>query len=494
MKAPSISKSKYLNGLQCPKLLWAQYNAKDWFPTVDAATEAIFEQGHKVGDLAKQRFPGGVEVAWTGNFADTITQTRDLLSQRKPIFEASFSAGGVYARADILKPVPRGQWDIIEVKSTTEVKDVHLDDLSVQKHCYESAGLSIRRCYLMHIDRTYVLKGDVDAAGLFAQEDVTSNVAEKMKEVKNRVVDMLKVIGKADCPEMEIGPHCSDPYDCPLSCRCWKKINSIKHSIFTLYRLGGKAWQLYNQGVLRNSGIGEAIPLSDLQRIQINAEASGDIHIRKPEVKRFLKGLKYPLAFLDFETFSTPIPVVQGTRPYQQVPFQFSLHIVDTPNSTPTHISWIWDGNGDPFAVMLKTLRESLTRQGAIISYNSSFECSRLKEAAARCPGYNGWVADVLERMVDLLVPFRAFDIYHPDQNGSASIKSVLPVLTGKGYSDLAIGDGGTASAAYLAAMYGGVSAQKKQKTLKDLEEYCGLDTLGMWDIIKSMGKLVAKN
>jgi hypothetical protein len=493
MKAPSISKSKYLNGLQCPKLLWAQYNAKDWFPPVDAATENVFEQGHKVGDLAKQLFPGGVEVSWSGDLGGTITQTRDLLSQRKPIFEASFSAGGVYARADILKPVSKGQWDIIEVKSTTEVKDVHLDDLSVQRYCYEAAGLSIRRCHLMHIDRTYVLKGNIDPKGLFALEDVTANVAEKMGEVAGRVGDMLKVIGQPDCPKMDIGPHCSDPYECQLTCRCWKKVNSVDHSIFTLYRLGGKAWNLYKQGIMTNVAIGEAVSLSDQQQIQIKAEMSGTLQIRKPEVRRFLKGLKYPLTFLDFETFATPIPLVQGTRPYQQVPFQFSVHIVDAPTSEPTHVSWLWDGNGDPFSAMLKALRECLPGQGMIVSYNASFECSRLKEAAARCPGYKGWLEDVLGRVVDLLVPFRAFDIYHPDQNGSASIKAVLPVLTGKGYSDLAIGDGGTASVAYLAAMYGGVSAEEKQKTLKDLEEYCGLDTLGMWDIIRAMGELVEK-
>jgi len=493
MKSPSISKSKYLNGLQCPKLLWAQYNAKNWFPPVDAATENVFEQGTKVGNLAKQLFPGGIEVAWSGNLADTIAQTKDLLPQRKPIFEASFSAGGVYARADILKPAPRGQWDIIEVKSTTEVKDVHLDDLAVQRYCYESAGLSIRRYFLMHIDRTYILKGDIDPKGLFALENVTGIVAEKMGEVAERVADMLKVIGQADCPDMDIGPHCSDPYDCPLACRCWKKVNALDHSIFTLYRLGGKAWNLYKQGILNNADIGEAVPLSDLQKIQIDAEMTGNIQIRKPEIRRFLKGLKYPLQFLDFETFATPIPLVQGTRPYQQVPFQFSVHIVDTPNSTPSHVSWIWDGEGDPFAAMLKTLRGSLPDQGMIVSFNASFECSRLKESAARCPGYKGWLEDVLARVVDLLVPFRAFDIYHPDQNGSASIKNVLPSLTGKGYSDLAIGDGGTASVAYLAALYGGVSAKEKQRTFQNLEEYCGLDTLGMWDIVQAMEDLVMK-
>ena len=491
MNRPAISKSKYMAGLQCPKLLWTHYNAKDLIPPVDAATQAVFDQGRKVGDLAKQRFPGGIEVEWTEVIANTVRQSKSLIKEGKPLFEASFMGGGVYARADILKPVGRGRWDLIEVKSTGKVKDVHVPDLAVQRYCYETAGVNIRRCHLMHIDTEYVLKGEVDPKRLFACEDVTDKVAEVLPEVAARVRDMQKVIGQKTCPKVDIGPHCSDPYPCPLAGRCWAKVNARPCNVFSLYNLRGeKKWAFYEQGIIDNTKIGDDIVLSAAQRIQVAAERTGKLHIDKAAVRAFLARLRHPVQYLDFETFSTAIPLVQGTSPYQQVPFQFSLHTVASPGSKPRHSGWIWDGQGNPFAVMLDELRRRLPDGGTVVPYHMSFETGRLKDAAEACPKHRAWVASVIDRMVDLLGPFRSFHVYHPDQHGSASIKSVLPALVGKDYSNLAISDGGMASLAYLTAMYAGVPEPQKKQTFKDLEAYCGQDTLGMFEIVKELGRL----
>ncbi len=490
MKTPAISKSKYLSGLQCSKLLWASYQAKDWFPPVDAATQAVFDQGHKVGALAQQLYPGGVEVPWDDDIPKTVRHSKELLKQRVPIFEASFQGGGVYARADILKPVARGQWDVIEVKMTSKVKDVHIDDLSVQRYCYEAAGLTIRRCHLMHIDTRYVLKGQPDPGKLFAIEDVTDPVAALLPDVPARVRAMQKVIGQKTCPAVDIGPHCSDPYDCPLTGRCWKAVNDREYSIFTLNRLGArKIWALYEQGKLDNAQIVGDIALSGNQRVQIEAERTGRLQVNPPAVQQFLARLSYPLLFLDFESFQSAIPLVQGSRPYQQIPFQFSLHVVTSPTAKPRHSGWIWDGNGSPFRIMLEQLRANLPDRGTVVAYNASFENGRLREAAAAHPAHKKWVESVVARTVDLLEPFRSFDVYHPTQHGSASMKAVLPALTGQDYAGLAISDGGMASRAYLDAFYGDASAAQKQQTVKDLEAYCGQDTLGMWEIVKALGK-----
>lgn len=490
MNVPSISKSKYIAGLQCPKLLWAHYNAKDWLPPVDAATQAIFDQGHKVGDLAKRRFPSGVEVEWTDNIAETVRKSQALIKQGKPLFEASFMAGGVYARADILEPVGRGRWDLIEVKSTGKVKDVHVPDLAVQRYCYETAGVPIRRCHLMHIDTDYVLKGEVDPKRLFACEDVTDKVAETLPEVAGRIRDMQKVIGKKTCPDVEIGPHCSDPYPCPLAGRCWAKVNARPCNVFSLYNLRGeKKWALYGQGVVDNAKIGDAIPLSDAQHIQITAERTGRMHVDTAAIREFLAKLRHPVHYLDFESFSTAIPLVQGTSPYQQVPFQFSLHTVAKLGTKPRHAGWIWDGQASPFAAMAGELRQHISDKGTIVAYNANFEKACLQDAAKAYPAHRAWVSSVIERMVDLLSPFRSFSVYHPAQHGSASIKSVLPALVGKDYSNLTISDGGMASQAYLTAMYAGVPDEQKRQIFKDLETYCGQDTLGMWDIVRALAK-----
>ncbi|MCE9616518.1 MAG: DUF2779 domain-containing protein [Lentisphaerae bacterium] len=494
MPVPAISKSKYLSGLQCPKLLWVYYRAKDWIPPVDAATQAVFDQGHVVGELAKQLYPGGIEVPWDTDLPTTVRKTKALLKQRVPLFEASLLGGGVYARADILEPVGRGQWDLIEVKSTGKVKDIHIPDLAAQRYCYEAAGLYIRRCHLMHIDTQYLLRGNPDPNRFFQCEDVTDQVDAMLPEVPRRVREMRKTIGQEACPEVEIGPHCSDPYDCPLTGRCWKAVNSRPHSIFTLYRLGAKkTWALYAQGVLDNAQIDEGTRLSGNQQIQIEAERTGQLQINKPAVRSFLERLYYPLQFLDFESFQTAIPLVQLTRPYQQIPFQFSLHQLVSSTARPRHFGWIWDGSGSPFDAMLEQLRACLTDQGAVVAYNASFEIARLREAAAACPTHRKWVEAVIDRTVDLLEPFRSFDVYHPAQHGSASMKSVLPALTGQDYAGMAISDGGMASQAYLTTFYGNAPQAAKEQTIKDLEAYCGQDTLGMWDIVKALGKLVRK-
>jgi hypothetical protein len=493
VKIPSISKSKYMAGLQCPKLLWTYYNAKDLIPAVDAGTQARFDEGHKVGDLAKQLYPGGVEVAWQDDLAATVSQSRTLLGQGKPMFEASFLGAGVYARADILEPVGRGKWDLIEVKSSTAVKDVHIPDLAVQRYCYESAGVPIRNCHLMHINNEYVFKGSVNPRKLFTAEDVTAQVKAMAPEVPDRLREMRKTIARRSCPEVDIGPHCSDPYTCPLADRCWRQVNARKYNIFTLYRLGAeKKWALYQQGILDNARIGDVVDLSDTQQIQIEVERTGRPHVDKPAVRAFLARLKYPLQFMDFETFSTAIPLVQGTKPYQQIPFQFSLHTVAMPGATPRHYGWIWDGQGDPFTTMLAELRRCLGARGSVVVYNASFESGRLREAAKACPANTAWVDSVLARIEDLLVPFRSFHVYHRSQHGSASIKSVLPALTGKDYSNLAISNGGMASQAYLSAMYAGVSDPEKQQALKDLEAYCGQDTFGMVDILRKLGQVAS--
>ena len=211
------------------------------------------------------------------------------------------------------------------------------------------------------------------------------------------------------------------------------------------------------------------------------------LHVDKSAVRAFLAQMQHPLQYLDFETFQTAVPMIQGTRPYQQIPFQFSLHTVTEPGATPRHYGWIWEGQGNPFDAMLDELGGHLDERGSVVAYNASFETGRLHDAANVCPAKRAWVDSVVGRMVDLLVPFRAFHVCHPAQHGSASIKAVLPALVGKDYSSLAISEGGMANQAYLTAMYAGVPEEQKRQTFRDLEVYCGQDTLSMVDIVSRL-------
>jgi len=241
MPEPRVSKSRYLQGLQCPKLLWHVYNARDLLPPVDEATQAIFDQGHEVGLLAQKLFPGGLCIEGNIDFDEVESRSRELLARHVPLFEPGFRHGYVIARADVLAPAGPDSWDLIEVKSATSVSDVYLDDLAVQRHCYEGAGVRIRSTSLMHLDNTYVKQGAVEPSHLFTRVDVTEAVSKRMKFIARRIVRMLRVIESAKSPEVEIGPQCSSPYPCPLIPVCWKKVRETKNSIFDLVRIGGKA-------------------------------------------------------------------------------------------------------------------------------------------------------------------------------------------------------------------------------------------------------------
>jgi Domain of unknown function(DUF2779) len=489
--SPFLSKSKYLSGLQCHKLLWHYYNAKDEIPAVDTSTQAIFDQGHIVGEYAKKLFPDGVEVGkGVKDFHQVLELSAKAVALRKPLFEAAFKSNNAFARADILNPVGKDQWDIIEVKSSTEVKNINLHDLALQRFAYEGAGLKIARCHILHINNKYVRHGDIEPKKLFKQVDVTKEVNKLSSSVLPNLEEMLRVIGEKKFPEVEIGPQCNDPYDCPLHDKCWAFLP--ENNPLTLYYFKKvKAFELIHSGNLDIISLPKTAKLSDKQEIQVEALRSGKPHIESERIKEFLGQLTYPLFYLDFETMATAIPLFDDVRPYQQIPFQFSVHIVDKPGNKPRHESYLADGKNDPRPEILKRLKGLLRDQGSIVAYNASFETSILKVCCEVFKEYSSWFGKIESRIVDLLAPFKSFYYYHPDQHGSASIKSVLPVLTGKGYEGMEIAEGGTASQEYLRVTYGDVEAKERENVRRDLENYCKLDTEGMTMIVDALHKIL---
>jgi hypothetical protein len=491
MPPVTLSKSKFLHGLQCHKLLWCDFNAKDLFPPVDAATQAKFDQGHEVGELAKKLYPGGIEIS-KGDFdiAAILRETKAALGGRKPLYEAGFSSGGGFAIADILDPVGEDHWDIIEVKSSTDLKDVHIQDVAFQRHILTSAGLKIRRCFLVHINNQYVRKGEIDPEGIFTVVDISGDVNSLAGSIVPNMEAMRKTIALKAEPKIPIGLQCSDPYPCPLTEYCWDFLP--EDSVFDLYRIHKeKAFELLKGGFKAIRRIPASFKLTDAQQIQYDVVRSGNPHIDKAGIAEFLKTLEYPVYYLDFETFSTAIPMYDLVHPYEPVPFQFSLHIHTSPKATPVHHSYLADGVTDPRPEILSRLKLLLGDTGSIVAYYATFEKNALKKSSEAYPEYAGWYQSLESRIVDLLDPFRDFAYYNPLQHGSASLKEVLPALTGKGYADLAIKDGTTASLEYCRVTFTDVAEGERAKVRRDLEEYCGLDTRGMVDIVERLRDLV---
>lgn len=481
-----LSKSRYLSGLQCPRLSWIEFHEPEKIPETDPITQHIFDQGHLAGEFAKKLFPGGIDVT-QDDFTGNIKKSKELLGERKPLFEAGFIAGNLYSRVDILSPAGEEEWDIVEVKSSTNVKDVHINDVTYQRYCCNKAGLNIRKCFLALINNQYVKDGDIDPEGLFNIHDITDQVEEASVGIQERIDGLLEVINKEICPEMIIGPHCRDPYDCPLT-ECWDHLP--EHNIFTLYYGGKKSFEMYNSGIVAIREIPDDYKLNDKQLIQRTCVNSGEPHVDGEAIRGFLSSLEYPLYYLDFETIGPAVPLFDGIRPYQDIPFQFSVHVVKDELSQPEHYSFLASGTDDPRPALLPELQQVLGNSGSIIAYNKGFEEGCLQDMAVAFPEYSDWVNEVCNRLVDLLAPFSSFYYYHPSQKGSASLKAVLPAITGRGYEDLNINDGQTASVTFLAAAFGDMPEAEIAKTRENLEKYCGRDTEGMIWIMDKLSEL----
>jgi len=484
---PLLSKSKYIAGLQCPKLLWTQINQPEGIPEPDAITQYIFDQGHLVGEYAKQLFPGGIDIPHD-DFMGNVAATKQLLAERKPLFEAGILSGRIYCRLDILDPVDDDEWDIIEIKSGTSVKEVYIDDVSFQKFCCEKAGLGIRSCKLGFINKQYVKNGEIDPRELFILEDVSTQVEEISEGMEERASDLLEVISNKACPEMTIGQHCLAPYECPLRMECWGFLPD--NSVFDLRGGKTKQFSLFEQGISSIKDIPDDIPLSRQQQIQKECVTTGNVHVEKKEIGQFLSRLKYPLYYLDFETVGPAIPIYDGTRPYQDMPFQFSLHVVESEGSEPVHHSFLAEGREDPRPQILHELQRLLASEGSIIAYNAGFEEGILKDLVGAFPEYIDWLEGILTRMVDLLFPFTNFHYYNASQKDTASLKKVLPAVTGKGYEEMGIGAGMDASIAYGRIMYGNATEEETAEVRADLLKYCRLDTEGMIWVVDRLREL----
>ncbi|MEM4336505.1 MAG: DUF2779 domain-containing protein [Candidatus Woesearchaeota archaeon] len=477
-----LTKSKYMIGLQCPKYLWVIFNVPEKIPNQEKSKQHLFDEGHLIEEYARKLFPSGIEVV-KEPFFENIKQSKLFLNKKKPLFEAGFIAENLYSRADILKPV-RDKWDIIEIKMSGEVKKEHIQDVAFQKYVYEKAGLKIRKCFLMHINCHYVRKGRIEPKKLFLIKDINDDVEKDIKEIPGRIREMFKIINLKNCPETILKKECKKPYTCPLQEQCW---NLPEGNVFELYNARGKEFELYEQGIISLKDIPDYYKLNEKQLIQ----KKGKLHIDKQNIKNFLSKLKYPVHYLDFETFGSPIPLYNNSRPYQQIPFQYSLHIDN--GRKLEHYSFLASGAKDPRKSFLSSLKKNIRKEGSIVVYNQSFESRILSEIADIFPKEKEWVCSLIKRMVDLIVPFRNFYYYNPTQRGSCSIKDVLPALTDRSYSELEITNGGEASLAYINMTFSRIPKEEKEKLRKNLEKYCGLDTEGMFLIVKKLRALSSR-
>lgn len=475
-----LSKSRLLAHRQCPKRLWLQIHQPELLPATDIATQARFNTGNQVGEIARSLYPDGVLID-TDNLQQALRDTAEVLatSPTLPIFEATFDYDGVLVRADLLLP-EIGGYRLVEVKSSASVKDYHLIDAAVQSWVVQQSGLTVTGTAIAHIDTGFVYLGNGDYRELLKEIPIDGQLTEILPQVPYWVTSAKATLSD-DEPVITPGEQCEAPFVCPFyeHCNPASADSEVTYPPEDLPRHNGLAAQLRQEGYddLRQV---PAERLSKPLHQRVHDCAQNGLVYLDPQARRILEDLPYPRFYIDFETYAPAVPIWSGTRPYTtQVPFQWSCHAEDKAGHFQHH-AFLAQNADDPRRNFIDSLLAVLGTSGAILVYNAAFECSRLRELAVLFPDLAVAIQQVIARIVDLL-PIARAHYYHPNQHGSWSIKSVLPTIAPElAYDNLTVANGGMAQTAFQEMIDTNTTEERRQSLRQALLVYCERDTLAM--------------
>lgn len=483
-----LSKSKYIAGCQCLKRLYFQVHQPELAAEADKSAEAVIEQGREVGMLARQLFPGGVEVG-SMRLDQAIRATRELMANPEvpTIFEGVFEGDGVLVRVDALQRRKENHWRLVEVKSTSELRDHHVEDVGIQSYVLSFSGIKLASVWLAHINRDYVLNGmTVDPRQFFLFRNLTDRVKNLRPELVIRLRSQMNVLAMPTPPEVPVGSHCVNPVVCEFFQHCNQPLP--EDHIGYLPRLhASAAEQLEGMGVESIHEIPADFELSEFQRRVCTAMQTGQPWF-SAELKTELESLRYPLYFMDFETVNPAIPRFSGMRPYDHLPIQWSVHVQRQPGSPTEHFEFLALDSGDPRTAFIASLCEALGEDnGSIVVYNEQFESQRLWELAGWLPAYTDRIRRIQSRLWDLL-PVVRNHVYHPAFGGSFSLKAVLPALVPEmTYEGMEVPNGQAAGLAWESMISNRVTDSERRAKQKALLEYCGQDTLALVKLLEAL-------
>lgn len=477
-----LSKSKIMSGLQCEKRLWLETHRPE-LATVSAAVEHRFSVGNEVNEVAQSMFDGGHLVSFDGGIKGALAETKRLMNEAPdaPLFEATFSHEDVVVRVDVLARGERG-YRLIEVKSATGVKDPYYLDCAVQAWVLDGCGVPVERVELAHIDSSFVYAGNGDYRGLLRFANVTAAIADLQKDAPEWAARFKAMLAQ-DVPDIATGRHCSTPYDCPFVAHC-AAASGAEYPVTDLPRRWTVVDELRAEGITDIRDIPPGRLHNEQQEWARKVTVSGQAEL-KPAAKRAVDACAYPRYYLDFETVQFAVPRWRGTRPYQNLPFQWSCHIEHAPGEV-AHKEFL-DTTGDaPMRAFTESLLDALGDGGTVFVYYAPFEKARLVDMAERFPDLRDAIDRVIKRLVDLL-PIARDNYYHPDMRGSWSLKAVLPAVAPQlDYTDLGeVQDGMAAGVAYLEMVDANTDAARAQQLATDLRAYCERDTEALVELVK---------
>ena len=496
-----ITKTDFMTFANCPKQYWLSKNRKDLEKPISDDARKHIEDGIKVGELARQFFDKTFLASrkksdGTLDIEAQIAATKLAMTQGfKAIAEASFQYEDLFCAVDLLKIDPFGGYSILEVKATNEVKEDHFEDIAFQKYVLEKCGLKINALYILHLNHAYTRHGPIDPKGLLIADDVTKDkeVTDTLNNLEYFLDQMRDIQKEKEELEQDLGPYCKD---CPFHEYCHKdipvptalNINGVRKS--TAYKFINQ--KIYSFVDLLHAGF---TPSNYRQKVQIDAEISGKSPIIKElELKQFLQKIKYPLYHLDFETINEAIPPVDGSHSYDQVPFQYSLHIEKVQGGPLEHKEFLGT-KLDCQRALAEQLCNDIPVDGTPIAYNMSFERTVLKHLAEQYPDLSDHLLAIRENMIDLLVPFKHGAYYDRAQGGSNSIKYVMPALCpemAEAYHELpVVHNGGEALAMFPKLVK--MKDEEYERTREGMLMYCCLDTLSMVKVLNKLWEEINK-
>lgn len=510
-----ISKSKILRGYQCSKSFYLSVHHKEREPKPEADLLALFDQANMVSDYARAQYLKKYSEAvvvdckpW--DFSGALQKTKEFLNLKsKIICDAAFEYKGCFTRVDfIFYNEHTERWQMTDVRSTTKVKDEHLDDVGLQTWIIVNAGLPVEKISISHINNLCTFP---NLENLFIDVDVTTLLRERHSQISIRLNQIFPLLKVDEIPDVDLGLHCMKPMPCVFFNQCFKEKNISADSIFNLPTLNDKKWELYQKRIINLSDerLIHSSELSEQQKIFLNVQKTKKRYLNKAEIKKSLEPWMLPLIFLDFETISYAIPKYEGTHPFQQVPFQFSVHVLRSlDDDSSEHFEFLDFKNFDPRKNLVTTLldvfkkisaqnfsapkflpQKKLTQgfvQGSVVAYYSKFEAGCLQDLMDYFPEYAEDLKQIKDGLVDPLPIFREH-VYDPNFLDSFSLKSVAPAILGEaaGYGALDIGDGGAAQRAYLKLMNLKTSEIDKAQIRQNLLQYCKKDTAVLVQLVQ---------
>lgn len=489
----NFSKSKYCEFYRCPKMAWLRKYKPEAF-TENKALESRLVIGNEVGDLAMGLFGEYEDVtALKDDGRPDLTKmqerTQTLITQNKSVIcEASFNHNGLYCAVDILRKTPFG-YAIYEVKSATHDDNyIYVVDIAFQRYVLELCGINVTGTYLITVNTDYVFDGTLNLHRLFNISDMSNLVDKELEEVEENLRLAEEILSDSNEPQIDLSVNCKDPYLCNCLDFCKKEhgIPNDGHTVFDLYKLPfTKKIELYRNGVITFEDIyrGEYCG-NEIRKRQVKfALEDMGTYLDKDGIRAFLNTLSYPLYFLDFETMQPVIPIYEGTRPYQQITFQYSLHYIKKENGELQHKEFLAESGPDPRRALAERLIADIPQNVCVLAYNRAFECTRIRELAEAFPDLAEPLINIKNHILDLWDPFKDGYYYNRAMGGSFSIKSVLlaiyPNDPALNYHNLeGIHNGGEAMDIFPKIQF--MSSEEQQITRQQLLKYCELDTFAM--------------